>query len=92
MASGDVDGYGSRVAGLNSKLQRFWALKRLVNKGQPTTDLDIPLAPWRKGAITCALALAGFMVNKPDYISTPIYAVLMISSDWRRSIDHWLVT
>ncbi|KAL6872290.1 major facilitator superfamily domain-containing protein [Trichoderma longibrachiatum] len=71
MASGDVDGYGSRVAGLNSKLQRFWALKRLVNKGQPTTDLDIPLAPWRKGAITCALALAGFMIGVDQSIIEP---------------------
>jgi hypothetical protein len=44
-------------------MRRLWALKDFVNKGEPTEDLDIPLAPWRKGTITFALALAGFMVN-----------------------------
>lgn len=44
-------------------LRWVWTLKQFVNKGEPTEDLDIPLAPWRKGTITFALALAGFMVN-----------------------------
>lgn len=63
MASENVIALDPRVASLNSKPRRLWAQKQLVNKGEPTTDLNIPLTPWRKGTITGALALAGFMVN-----------------------------
>ncbi|KAL7815095.1 MFS general substrate transporter [Trichoderma gracile] len=68
MTSDNDSGLGSRVASLTSSLRSLWAMRRLVNKGEPTTDLNIPLAPWRKAAITCALALAGFMVYHIKWI------------------------
>lgn len=40
---------------------RRWA--RLLKRGAPTCDLDVPLEPWRKALITFALAAAGFLVS-----------------------------
>ncbi|KAL7952395.1 major facilitator superfamily domain-containing protein [Trichoderma compactum] len=69
MKSIDAPGLGRRLLGGGKQsgqrsltIRRLWALKDVVNKGEPTEDLDIPLAPWRKGTITFALALAGFML------------------------------
>ncbi|QYS95319.1 MFS domain-containing protein [Trichoderma simmonsii] len=78
MNSDDAPGLGRRLLGGGKHsgqrpltIRRLWALKDLVNKGEPTEDLDIPLAPWRKGTITFALALAGFMVGIDQSIIEP---------------------
>ncbi|EGR44509.1 uncharacterized protein TRIREDRAFT_112115 [Trichoderma reesei QM6a] len=71
MASDNVFGFAPKGANSTLKLRKLWALRRLVNKGEPTTDLNIPLTPWRKGTITCALALAGFMIGIDQSIIEP---------------------
>ncbi|EHK21648.1 uncharacterized protein TRIVIDRAFT_222834 [Trichoderma virens Gv29-8] len=78
MTSDDALKFGPRLlGGMKHSRQKLlsirwlWAFKDLVNKGEPTEDLDIPLAPWRKSTITFALALAGFMVGIDQSIIEP---------------------
>lgn len=97
MNSDDAPGLGRRLLGGGKHsgqrpltIRRLWALKDLVNKGEPTEDLDIPLAPWRKGTITFALALAGFMVSHcPDLFPRLGHGSLVVSIGRHRSIYHW---
>lgn len=99
MNSNDVPGLGRRLVGGEKQsgqrpltIRRLWALKDVVNKGEPTEDLDIPLAPWRKGTITFAIALAGFMVNHYPSLFTRLRQSSLIASIGRhRSIHYWQV-